>query len=63
MRIVADPDVCIGAGLCVATSEAVFDQNDDGVVLVLVDRPEGADADAAREAATLCPSGALRVVD
>lgn len=63
MKIAADRDVCIGAGLCVATSEAVFDQDDDGIVLVLVEEPEGADADAAREAASLCPSGALRVIE
>jgi ferredoxin len=63
MKIAADRDVCIGAGLCVGTSETVFDQDDDGIVLVLVEVPEGADADAAREAASLCPSGALRVID
>jgi ferredoxin len=63
MKIVADRDVCIGAGLCVGTSETVFDQDDDGIVLVLVEQPEGADADGAREAASLCPSGALRVIE
>ena len=63
MKIVADRDVCIGAGLCVGTSETVFDQDDDGIVVVLVEDPEGADADLAREAVSLCPSGALKVVD
>ena len=41
MKIAADRDVCIGAGLCVGTSDAVFDQDDGGIVLVLVQRPEG----------------------
>ena len=63
MKIAADRDVCIGAGLCVGTSETVFDQDDDGIVLVLVEAPDGAAADAAREAASLCPSGALRVIE
>jgi ferredoxin len=63
MKIAADRDVCIGAGLCVGTSETVFDQDDGGIVLVLVEAPEGPDADAAREAASLCPSGALRVIE
>lgn len=63
MRIAADRDACIGAGLCVATSDTVFDQDDDGIVLVLVENPEGADVDLAREAVSLCPSGALKVVD
>lgn len=63
MKIVADRDVCIGAGLCVGTSDTVFDQDDDGIVVVLVEDPEGADADLAREAVSLCPSSALRLVD
>jgi ferredoxin len=63
MKIAADRDVCIGAGLCVGTSEAVFDQDDGGLVLVLVEEPDGADGDAAREAVSLCPSGALRVIE
>lgn len=62
MRITADRDLCIGAGLCVTSSEAVFDQDDDGIVLLLVEEPEGADAQAAEQAVSLCPSGALRVV-
>lgn len=63
MKIVADRDVCIGAGLCVGTSDTVFDQDDQGIVVVLVEDPEGADADLAREAVSLCPSSALRIVD
>lgn len=62
MRIAADRDVCIGAGMCVMNAEAVFDQDDDGIVLVLEQEPEGADEAPAREAVSLCPSGALRVV-
>ena len=62
MKIVADRDVCIGAGLCVGTSDTVFDQDDDGIVVVLVEDPAGADADLAREAVSLCPSGALKIV-
>ncbi len=63
MKIAADRNTCIGAGLCVATSDTVFDQDDDGIVLVLVEEPDGAGAEAAREAASLCPSGALTVID
>ncbi len=61
MKIVADRDVCIGAGMCVVAAPAVFDQDDDGVVLLLDGDPEGPEAAAAREAASLCPSGALRL--
>jgi ferredoxin len=36
MRVAADRDRCIGAGLCVMNAEEVFDQDDDGLVVVLI---------------------------
>jgi ferredoxin len=63
LKISADRDVCIQAGNCVMVADAVFDQDDDGIVVVLVDEvPEG-EEDHAREAVKLCPSQALRIVD
>ena len=63
MRVSADRDVCISAGNCVMAAGAVFDQDDDGIVVLLVDEvPEG-EEDHAREAVKLCPSEALRVVE
>ena len=60
MRIKADRDVCIGAGLCAMTAPDIFDQSaDDGRVLLLTVNPEPELAAAAREAISLCPSGAL----
>jgi ferredoxin len=42
---------------------AVFDQDDDGIVVVLVDEvPDGEQAHAL-EAVKLCPSEALRVIE
>lgn len=60
MKITADRDVCIGAGLCVVTAPAVFDQDDDGLVTPLVHEVATDDLDAVRQAISLCPSGALR---
>ena len=63
MKVQADREVCIQAGNCVMVADAVFDQDEDGVVVVLVDDvPEG-EEDRAREAVKLCPSQALRIVD
>lgn len=61
VKIVADRERCIGAAMCVMTAENVFDQDDDGLVVLLVADPDGADATAARAAVGLCPSGALTV--
>ena len=63
MKVLADRDVCISAGNCVMAAGAVFDQDDDGIVVVLVDDvPEG-EEEHVREAVKLCPSQALRVED
>lgn len=61
MRIVADTSRCAGAGQCVLTDPALFDQSeDDGTVIVRL--PEPADAvqlARARQAVHICPSQAL----
>jgi ferredoxin len=63
VRVTADRDVCISAGNCVMVADTVFDQDDDGIVTVLVDEiPEDQEGNA-REAVKLCPSQALRVID
>ena len=63
MKISADREVCISAGNCVMAADAVFDQDEDGIVVLLVDDvPEG-EEDHACEAVRLCPSQALRIVD
>ncbi|MCW2811384.1 MAG: putative ferredoxin [Friedmanniella sp.] len=58
----ADVDVCIGGGMCVMAAPRVFDQSEDeGLVVVLDQDPPPAEHDAVREAARLCPSGAITV--
>jgi ferredoxin len=63
VKIAADRDVCISAGNCVMAADAIFDQDDDGIVVVLVDEVPVAEEEHAREAVKLCPSQALRVAD
>lgn len=64
MKVVADLDVCIGAGVCVLTAPAVFDQSgEDGRVKVLVDEVPADEERVVREAVDLCPSAALSIVD
>jgi ferredoxin len=62
MKVVADRDVCIGAGMCVMTA-AMFDQDEDGIVMI--DDAEEVPAEEqwrVRNAVSLCPSGALRLI-
>jgi ferredoxin len=64
MKVVADLEVCIGAGVCVLTAPKIFDQGaDDGLVRVIVDTIPTGEERLAREAVDLCPSGALSIVD
>jgi ferredoxin len=61
MHVEGNRDVCVGAGMCVLTAPEVFDQDDEGIVTVLQKEPDAAEQPAVRQAATLCPSGAVRV--
>ncbi|MER7956492.1 ferredoxin [Streptomyces sp. NPDC096030] len=58
-RLSVDRGRCIGAGMCAMTAPEVFDQDDDGLVLLLDPEPPAADRAAARMAAGVCPSGAI----
>lgn len=60
MKIEADRERCIGAGMCALTAPGVFDQDpEDGRVVLLNEHPGEREVEAAREAVELCPSGAL----
>ncbi|WSC90482.1 (4Fe-4S)-binding protein [Streptosporangium sp. NBC_01639] len=62
MKITADTEVCIGAGMCALTAPEVFDQSEEeGTVVVLDGEPPASSEAAVRRAVQLCPSGALSV--
>lgn len=63
VRVQADRDVCIQAGNCVMVAGEVFDQDDDGIVTVLVDEVPDDQLAVVEEAVKLCPSQALRLVE
>ncbi|WP_306319148.1 MULTISPECIES: ferredoxin [unclassified Streptomyces] len=63
LRLRADRDVCIGAGMCALSAPAVFDQDDDGLVLLVDGEPPASEHAAARLAVGSCPSGAITLRD
>ncbi|MDL4775362.1 MULTISPECIES: ferredoxin [Thermomonosporaceae] len=63
MRVTADREICVGAGMCALTAPGVFDQDEDGLVTVLRPAPGDADRPDARQAADLCPSGAVQITE
>ena len=61
LKITADTERCVGAGQCVLSDPDVFDQDDDGVVTLLVEDPGPEHAENVRQAALICPSQAITV--
>ena len=62
-RIELDEPRCVASGLCVMAAPDVFDQRDeDGIAIVLTDVPADESLAGVREAVTLCPAAALRLV-
>jgi ferredoxin len=63
MRIELDLTRCTGTANCVVTAPTVFDiGDDDDKVHLLVDEVAEADLPAVRNAVTMCPQGALKLV-
>ena len=62
MKVRADRDVCIGAGMCVMTAPAIFDQDEDGIVVIHTEEVPAEEHQRVRVAVSLCPSGALRLM-
>ena len=60
-KVRVDEDKCIGAGQCVRTAPEIFDQRDDGIVILLDATPAPALHASARKAANLCPSLAIAI--
>lgn len=61
MRVIVDIERCCGAGQCAALAPKVFDQRDDGLVMLLDEAPPPEQAEAVREAVRVCPGRALRL--
>jgi ferredoxin len=61
MRVIVDLEKCCGAGQCVLIAPRVFDQRDDGIVVLLDAAPPEELHTAVREAATVCPAAAIRL--
>lgn len=62
MKVIVDEAKCCGAGQCALIAPEVFDQRDeDGIVVLLEPEPAEEGHAAVREAAAVCPAGAIHV--
>jgi ferredoxin len=64
MKVTVDRERCMASGQCVLAAPAVFDQDEnDGVVILLNDDPSPDQYDAARLAAQMCPASVIGVTE
>ena len=62
MKVTVDEARCCGAGSCVLLAPEVFDQREeDGIVALLDECPAERLHHAVREAADVCPAGAIQL--
>ena len=61
LKVRVDVDKCIGAGHCVLRAPRIFDQREDGIVILLDENPTPELHAAAHKAADLCPSQAITI--
>ncbi len=59
MRVVVDFDVCASTGSCMQVCPEVFEVRSDGYLYILMEEPPDALGDKVREAADVCPTGAI----
>jgi ferredoxin len=63
MRVTANSATCAVSSLCVYRVPGVFDQDEDGLVLVLDESPAEALHEDIRRAARGCPTKSIRVIE
>lgn len=62
-RLIADRDACQGYGNCIASAPDVYDIDDGGKVVLLMETIEDGDRARIEEAVRGCPVNALIVED
>ncbi|MFI9829082.1 ferredoxin [Streptomyces sp. NPDC051913] len=63
MKVELEADKCVASGQCVLAATDVFDQDDDGIAILLEDRPAPELLDDVEEAIAVCPAAAIRLVE
>jgi ferredoxin len=61
MRVTIDVEVCIASGACVLACPEVFQQDEEGLVVLVQDEPGAPLHDAVLEAMAACPAAVIQV--
>ncbi|MER6492859.1 ferredoxin [Streptomyces griseorubiginosus] len=63
MKVELDADKCVASGQCVLAAMDVFDQDDDGIAILLEEQVGDDRLDDVKEAVAVCPAAAIRLVE
>jgi ferredoxin len=63
MRIVLDLNKCTGLGMCEAEAPDLFEVQDDGSLVILLENPAEDDRERAEAACEACPTEALSLIE
>ncbi|MDT0568452.1 ferredoxin [Streptomyces sp. DSM 3412] len=63
MKVELEADKCVASGQCVLAAMDVFDQDDNGIAILLEDEPAADVLDDVKEAIAVCPAAAIRLVE
>ncbi|WP_416967580.1 ferredoxin [Streptomyces sp. 4F14] len=63
MRITATPSTCAVSSLCVYRLPTVFDQDEEGLVLILDDHPAPDLHEEVHRAVRACPTNSIKVIE
>jgi ferredoxin len=59
MRVIIERDRCVASGQCVMLAPTVFDQDDDGIVVLVKGQPDEGEKAGVEESIRVCPSLAI----
>lgn len=62
MKVKVDPDLCIACGACIDIAPEIFDWNDEGLSVAIVDEVPEDKEDEAKESIESCPTEAIKEV-
>lgn len=62
MKVELEADKCVASGQCVVAAMDVFDQDDDGIAVLLAQEVADDRLDDVKEAVAVCPAAAIRLV-
>ncbi|MCD9879710.1 ferredoxin [Streptomyces guryensis] len=63
MKVELEADKCVASGQCVLAAMEVFDQDDDGIAILLEEQVGDDQLDNVKEAIAVCPAAAIRLVE